>query len=128
MNTYVTPETVAEELSITAKTVREWLKSGELIGVKVGSSWRIHRSDFERYREGQRLSLLMAKIRLKYPDTEWVEGQCGECGVYIPEPKNGQNTVCSHECKKRYDKTAASVVEIHTAEYLSCCGNVLPHF
>lgn len=128
MSMYITPEAIANELDITAKTVRDWLRSGELVGVKVGSSWRIHQKDFERYLEGQRLAMLMKKAKLKHPDISWVEGQCAHCGVYIPEPKNEKNVVCSPSCKESYDTLAVNVVGAGTPEFLDCCGSVLPHF
>ena len=36
---------VADELGITPKTVREYCRTGQLKGRKVGSSWRILRSE-----------------------------------------------------------------------------------
>lgn len=42
-----TPEQVAEMLSVGVFTVREWLRNGKLKGSKIGSLWRITRSDIE---------------------------------------------------------------------------------
>lgn len=41
----MTPEEVADELGIAPKTVREYCKTGQLKGLKVGQQWRILRSD-----------------------------------------------------------------------------------
>lgn len=49
MTKYITPQAIAEQLGVTSKTVREWLKDGEIVGIKVGSSWRVHQSDFDKY-------------------------------------------------------------------------------
>jgi excisionase family DNA binding protein len=38
---YLTPDEVAEQLSVSPLTVRKWLRSGELKGVKAGKQWRI---------------------------------------------------------------------------------------
>lgn len=41
----MTSEEVAEELGIAPKTVREYCKTGQLKGCKIGRTWRILRSD-----------------------------------------------------------------------------------
>ena len=41
----MTSEEVAKELGIAPKTVREYCKTGQLKGCKIGRSWRILRSD-----------------------------------------------------------------------------------
>ncbi|MGL1889782.1 MAG: helix-turn-helix domain-containing protein [Reichenbachiella sp.] len=128
MNVYITPEIIAKELSVTAKTVRDWLRNGELIGLKVGSSWRVHQNDFDRYLEGQRLSLLMERAQRKHTNIEWLEGQCTHCGVYIPVPKNEKNVVCSQECKKMYDRVTADIHQIGTLDYSNYSGRVVPLF
>jgi len=128
MGNYIAPEMIADELSITAKTIREWLRTGELAGIKVGNSWRIYRSDFERFLEGKRLEMLMDRAHKKYPDHDWEEGQCGQCGVYIPVPKLARNVVCSLSCKNLYDQIAADIVGRGTSEFLDCSAIVIPHF
>lgn len=45
MDRLLTPEEVAERLSVTVKTVREWLRTGELTGVKLGRIWRVREED-----------------------------------------------------------------------------------
>lgn len=52
--TLYTTDQVAELCQVTAYTVRNWLKDGELRGVKLENQWRIKRSDLltflnERY-------------------------------------------------------------------------------
>ena len=43
-----TPEQVAELFQVSAQTVRNWLSSGELKGMKLSSrAWRIKESDLE---------------------------------------------------------------------------------
>jgi len=41
MERLLTPEEVAERLSVTPRTVRDWLKAGKLQGMKAGRLWRI---------------------------------------------------------------------------------------
>ena len=41
----LSPEQAAQVLSVSPKTVREWLKAGKLNGVKLGKLWRIRESD-----------------------------------------------------------------------------------
>jgi excisionase family DNA binding protein len=42
---YLSPADVAKKLNIIPLTVRRWLKSGKLKGLKVGSLWRVRESD-----------------------------------------------------------------------------------
>ena len=126
---YVTPDEIANNLSITSKTVREWLKSGDLVGVKFGNSWRVHEKDFERFLEGQRLEMLMQKAKIKHPNDNWIEGQCAQCGVYIPVPDYLKNAVCSQGCKQSYDVTVVNIVgDRGSPEFYDCASNVIPHF
>lgn len=46
---YLTTEEIAEMLKVTTKTVRNWLQSGELRGIRLKGSWRIPKSEFERF-------------------------------------------------------------------------------
>lgn len=41
-----TPEDVAKVLLLKPETVREWLRTGKLKGVKMGRLWRIRERDF----------------------------------------------------------------------------------
>jgi excisionase family DNA binding protein len=40
-----TPEMAAELLHVSPLTLRNWLRGGQLNGVKVGRQWRIRESD-----------------------------------------------------------------------------------
>jgi len=129
MQNYITAETISEEIGVTPKTVREWLKSGELVGIKVGSSWRIHRTDFDRYIEGQRLEALMQKAMTKFPDTNWEEGQCSECGEYMVTPSQARESwVCSTSCKIEHDRKWATILDRSSEEYAYNCATVVPYF
>lgn len=128
MLNYITAETISKEIGVTQKTVREWLKSGELVGIKVGSSWRIHRTDFDRYIEGQRLGALLQKAKIKHPNTNWIEGQCSECGEYMVTPEQGStHWVCSTSCKIEHDRKWEVIVG-RGEDYAYNCATVVPHF
>jgi len=46
----LTPEQVAERLAVTPNTVRGWLRSGMLKGVKLGNKvWRVREEALEAY-------------------------------------------------------------------------------
>jgi len=46
----LTPEQVAERLAVTPNTVRGWLRSGMLKGVKLGKKvWRVREEDLQNY-------------------------------------------------------------------------------
>jgi excisionase family DNA binding protein len=49
----LTPEQVADRLSLSVLTVRAWLRSGRLPGVKPGGRvWRVRESDLDAYIRG----------------------------------------------------------------------------
>lgn len=43
-----TPEEAAEALSVHRETIRQWLRSGKLGGVKVGRLWRVRERDLQK--------------------------------------------------------------------------------
>jgi excisionase family DNA binding protein len=45
-------EGAAEVLLVKPKTVREWLRTGKLGGVKMGRLWRVRESDLEAFLAG----------------------------------------------------------------------------
>lgn len=49
-----TTEEVAEQLKVTAKTVREWIGRGELEAIDLGQGYRIRRSDLEAFLESRK--------------------------------------------------------------------------
>lgn len=54
-NEYLTPEEVATKLQVHIDTIRRWLRTGELSGMKIGKrQWRIRKTDIERYLSDQR--------------------------------------------------------------------------
>lgn len=49
----LTPDQVAERLSLSVLTVRAWLRSGRLPGVKPGGKvWRVREADLDEYIRG----------------------------------------------------------------------------
>jgi excisionase family DNA binding protein len=46
---FLTPEDVAKELSVSPLSVRHWLRSGRLKGVKISNLWRIRESEVDRF-------------------------------------------------------------------------------
>ena len=54
-NEYLTPEEIAAKLRVHEDTVRRWLRTGELEGIKIGKrQWRVKRRELEEYLSGQR--------------------------------------------------------------------------
>lgn len=50
MTTYIKVERVAQIFDVTPYTVRDWLKSGKLKGVKSpGGQWRVTEEEVERF-------------------------------------------------------------------------------
>lgn len=126
MGNFLTPEQIGEQLGVRPKTVRDWLRAGDLIGIKVGKSWCIHPRDMDRLL-GERLyqARLEHAARL-HPDIVWQRRQCRECGILIPEPSKSDQWVCSPECRVAYDGKAEAVVGRGTEEFATCCGVVVP--
>lgn len=50
----LTPEQAAERLNVSPVTVRKWLRSGKLRGVKVSVLWRVKESDLNAFIEEKR--------------------------------------------------------------------------
>ncbi|MCX5888201.1 MAG: helix-turn-helix domain-containing protein [Deltaproteobacteria bacterium] len=48
----LTPEDAAKALVVKPETVREWLRTGKLKGVKMGRLWRIREKDLENFLPG----------------------------------------------------------------------------
>ena len=49
---FYSPDEIAEKLDLAVGTVREWLRRGDLQGVKFGRQWRIRRDVLEKFLEG----------------------------------------------------------------------------
>jgi excisionase family DNA binding protein len=43
------PKEAAKLMAVTSRTIKEWLRRGELTGVKVRNLWRIRESDLEQF-------------------------------------------------------------------------------
>ncbi len=126
---YLTPDEVADQLKVTPKSVRAWLRSGELIGIKVGKNWRVHPGDLDRYLDEQRVGVLMTRAREKQPDIEWIEGSCRNCGDTIPVPERGAwHWVCSVGCKHENDTKAANLVGWGNEDFISLEATVVPRY
>ncbi len=131
MAEFSSPEEVAGKLAISPKTVREWLRAGELIGIKVGKSWRIHDLDLARMLDEQLFKARLAKAQKVHADLTWTRGQCRECGTLMPEPVYplaNPHWVCTPECRNAYDAKAAAVVGRGTEEFAGCAGTVVPPY
>jgi excisionase family DNA binding protein len=50
----LTPEEAAKRLNVSPVTVRKWLRSGKLRGVKVSVLWRVRESDLNEFIRIQR--------------------------------------------------------------------------
>jgi len=128
MTEFLSPDEIALELTVTPKTVRDWLRAGDLIGIKVGKSWRVHRLDLARLLDEQLFKARLARAERVYPETHWKRGQCRECGMLMPEPATHNHWVCSPECLTAYDIKAAAVVGYGSEEFASCSGTVVPAY
>ena len=130
MDELLTPEQVADQLQVVAKTIRHWLRTGELIGIKIGKSWRIHPDDVRRLIDEQLLTARLERAARTHPQYKWMRGYCRECGVLMPEPESitGNHWVCSQACRDSYDSKADAVVGRGTYEFAQCAATVIPPY
>lgn len=130
MDELLTPEQVADQLQVSARTVRLWLRGGDLIGIKVGKSWRVHPTDIRRLLDEQLLSARLERAMRVHPEHSWVRGYCRECGMLVPVPGKlgGNHWVCSSACQDAYDSKADAVVGRGTPEFAQCASTVIPPF
>ena len=49
MERLLTPKEAGEIVAVTARTIKEWLRRGDLKGVKIGNLWRIRESELEKF-------------------------------------------------------------------------------
>ena len=49
MERLLPPKEAAKLIAVTSRTIKEWLRRGELTGVKVRNLWRIRESDLEQF-------------------------------------------------------------------------------
>jgi len=50
--TVYTLQEVEEILSVTRRTIYNWIKSGKLHAVKIGNQWRVKQEDLETFLNG----------------------------------------------------------------------------
>jgi len=48
---YLSAEDIANELSVSVDTVRNWINAKKLVAIKIGRDWRVDRRDYERFLE-----------------------------------------------------------------------------
>lgn len=51
---YLSPDEIAEEISISSQTILRWLKDGDLVGYKFARAWRVKREDLDKFLESRR--------------------------------------------------------------------------
>jgi excisionase family DNA binding protein len=49
MDEFYTLEEVANRLKVSVKTVRQWIKTGQLKGIKAGKLWRVRSEDLDAF-------------------------------------------------------------------------------
>lgn len=54
--TFLTILDLADQLQVSDKTVRRWIKSGELVAHKLGDQYRISEADLELFLRSRRLA------------------------------------------------------------------------
>jgi excisionase family DNA binding protein len=49
MECLLTPKEAAKIIAVAPRTIKEWLRRGELKGIKVKNMWRIRKYDLEQF-------------------------------------------------------------------------------
>lgn len=52
---FLTPEDIAKRLHLKPYTIKKYLRSGEIRGIKIGNRWRIKESDFQEYIDSRKI-------------------------------------------------------------------------
>ena len=85
MKRLLTPEETADILQVGSETIREWLRAGEIRGIKTGRLWRVEESAIEEYLSKQRELMDFAaeewnkaREKNKEIETQFVFS-CGNC-------------------------------------------------
>lgn len=79
----LTVEEAAKIIKVSPKTVRDWLRSGQLRGLKAGKQWRILRQDLESFMQEQ-IRITQQYILQQTPPTNETESEPQE----IPDRMN----------------------------------------
>jgi len=93
-----TPEGAAEALMVSPKTVREWLRTGKLGGVKVGRLWRVRESDLTAFLAGGQAGELTPRPGTCCAYTESGE-ICGAPAAHL-DPQRGGMVCERHKAGK----------------------------
>lgn len=48
------PEEVADLLGFKTRTIKEWLRTGKIPGIKIGNNWRVRQKDLAEFLEKQK--------------------------------------------------------------------------
>jgi excisionase family DNA binding protein len=51
MERLLTPREAAKIVAVTPRTIKEWLRRGDLAGIKIQHMWRLRASDLEKFIE-----------------------------------------------------------------------------
>lgn len=54
MERLMTPDEAAALLSVSPRTIKDWLRRGDLRGLKAGNRWRIREKELERFLDRDR--------------------------------------------------------------------------
>ena len=49
MERLLTPKEAAKIMAVSPRTIKEWLRRGEITGIKIRHLWRIRASDLEKF-------------------------------------------------------------------------------
>ncbi len=61
MSEFFTPQEVADQLKVKRRTVTDWIRQGQLTGVRVGRNWRIKKEDLETFIDSRTSTALSAE-------------------------------------------------------------------
>lgn len=73
MEKLYTVEEVAKQLSVTGRTIRNYLKSGRLVGRKIGGQWRFPESEVQRLLNGSEPELPEGQVAQPAPQPAMAE-------------------------------------------------------
>lgn len=82
---FMKPEEAAERLSVSAKSIRQWLREGKLKGVRAGKLWRITDEALDIFVNGQIAVEDGGRGGPAEPgDRDWLEPDLSRLGEFEP--------------------------------------------
>jgi len=119
MKDFYSPKEVAQILGVHEKTVRRYLRDGDILGQKIGGNWKVSKEVLMKYMDQNQVQISMDE---EFKDLDSKNKICLRVDIQVKHAKEGHNhakeimnVISEYEdCQFRYQMNGKS------AEYLLC--------